>query len=277
MLADGLSALRRPSDDIARCCSLFKHSGAPATGAASPAPRALSIFCATPVMSGRSDLRICCLTVSRCAGCMENWRSPRPSSRRVRLASPAISPHTETGMPALSAAADGHGDQLQHRRVQRVIEVRHGIVGAVDRQGVLDQVVGADGQKIQVLGEGVHRQRRGGNFDHAADRDAGIEGHAFRRQLLLGVADQVQGLAQFGQAATASGSAGEPCRNARRAGSRATGYGTSAARPGTGGWRAAPGPGCRRCGRRTGSCLSAPRSRVRMVTGRPFMSCATLR
>ena len=44
---------------------------------------------------------------------------------------------------------DGARDQRQHRRVQRVVEVRHRVVGAVDGERVLDQVVGADRQEVR--------------------------------------------------------------------------------------------------------------------------------
>ncbi len=95
--------------------------------------------------------------------------------------------------------ADGVRHQLQHRRMQGVVEVRHGIVGAVDGQGVLDQVVGADGQKIQLLGEALHHERGGRNFDHAADLDAFIVGRMLGVQAFLGGLDVVQGLVQLRQ------------------------------------------------------------------------------
>ena len=42
------------------------------------------------------------------------------------------------------ALGDGVGQQLQHGGVQRVVQVRHLFIGAVDGQGVLNQVIGAD-------------------------------------------------------------------------------------------------------------------------------------
>ena len=53
-----------------------------------------------------SEISLCftrCLTAGICAGCMENSRKPMPSSSRVRLMSPATSPHIETGLLAFSA------------------------------------------------------------------------------------------------------------------------------------------------------------------------------
>ncbi len=72
------------------------------------------------------------------------------------------------------ALMDGVGNQLQHGRVQRVIHVRHRLIGAVNRQGVLDQIIGADGQKVEILQKRAQRQRGGGNFNHCADFDRAI-------------------------------------------------------------------------------------------------------
>ena len=47
-----------------------------------------------------------------------------------------------------SAIVCGH--QLQHSRMPGVVEMRDGFVGAVDRQRVLDQVVGADRDEVEV-------------------------------------------------------------------------------------------------------------------------------
>ena len=41
-------------------------------------------------------------------------------------------------------------EQRQHRRVQRVVEVRDRVVGAVDGERVLDEVVGADRQEVEL-------------------------------------------------------------------------------------------------------------------------------
>ena len=53
--------------------------------------------------------------------------------------------------------ADGMRDQIQDSRVQRVVEICHLIVRAVDGQGVLDQVVGSDGQVIELFHEQAER------------------------------------------------------------------------------------------------------------------------
>ena len=55
--------------------------------------------------------------------------------------------------------------------MQRIVEVRHRFVRAVDGQRVLDEIVGADREEIELGAEGAHREHRGGNLDHAADLD----------------------------------------------------------------------------------------------------------
>ena len=50
-------------------------------------------------------------------------------------------------------AADDVRDQVENRGMQGVVEMGDGVVGAVDRQGVLDQVVGAYGEEIQLARE----------------------------------------------------------------------------------------------------------------------------
>ena len=82
-------------------------------------------------------------------------------------------------------------DQLQHRRVQRVVEVCHRIVGAIDGERVLNQVVGPDRQKIQPPREGLQRERRGRDLDHAADLDLVIIGDVLGVQAGFGVLNQL--------------------------------------------------------------------------------------
>ena len=48
---------------------------------------------------------------------------------------------------------DGVGQQMQYRWVQGVVQMRHLFVRAVNRQGVLNQVIGADRQKVEMLQE----------------------------------------------------------------------------------------------------------------------------
>ena len=94
------------------------------------------------------------------------------------------------------AFGNGRGDQAEHRRVAGVVEVRHRLVSPVDGQRVLNQVVGADGQKIEVLEEHLHRQRCGRDFDHRAELDGAV-GHALVVERGSGMVDQRKRFANF--------------------------------------------------------------------------------
>jgi hypothetical protein len=108
--------------------------------------------CAQGASLAASARKISCLTARICAGCMEKLRRPKPSSRRVsHIARP--SRHTP---PRLCPA---HGLRRwcrppgATRRGAGVVQVGHRFVRPVNRQRVLDQVVGAYGQEIKVLQE----------------------------------------------------------------------------------------------------------------------------
>ncbi|PHX38694.1 hypothetical protein AO284_23300 [Pseudomonas sp. NZIPFR-PS2] len=63
-------------------------------------------------------------------------------------------------------ACTGLGDQPQQRRVQGIDPSGEAGVVAVHGQGVLGQVIGADGQEVRMLGQVFGHQRSGGHFDH---------------------------------------------------------------------------------------------------------------
>ena len=54
---------------------------------------------------------------------------------------------------------------------------------AINRQCVLDEIVGADAQERHVIHESVHRQRGGWCFDHHAERKIVPIRHASRVEL----------------------------------------------------------------------------------------------
>ena len=89
------------------------------------------------------------------------------------------------------------GDQHQHRRVQRVIEAGHLLVGTVDGQRILNQVVGADRQEIEAAQKETDGERRCRHFDHAADLDLFIENDLLAAQAGLGLLERSQGLVDF--------------------------------------------------------------------------------
>ena len=53
--------------------------------------------------------------------------------------------------------------------MQRLVEMRHALVGAIDGKTALNQVVGADGQKIGLGREQIGRECGRRHFDHDAD------------------------------------------------------------------------------------------------------------
>ena len=59
--------------------------------------------------------------------------------------------------------------------MQRVVQMRDLVIDPIDRQRVLDQVVGADREEVHALDEQRQGQRGGRDFDHGADRDQRVE------------------------------------------------------------------------------------------------------
>ena len=53
------------------------------------------------------------------------------------------------------APSDRRFEQPENRRIGGVVEAGHFLVGAVDGQGVLDQVVGTDAQKVNFFDEAI--------------------------------------------------------------------------------------------------------------------------
>ena len=47
--------------------------------------------------------------------------------------------------------------QTKHRRMQRLVPIRHAVVGAIDRQRVLNQVVRADREEVHFASPGATR------------------------------------------------------------------------------------------------------------------------
>ena len=66
-----------------------------------------------------------------------------------------------------------------------LVEVADAVVAAIDRQEVLNQVVGADGNEVDELEDAADGHGGGRDFNHAADADR-AEGFAAFGQLALG-------------------------------------------------------------------------------------------
>ena len=91
-----------------------------------------------------------------------------------------------------------HLDQAQDGRVRRFIKVRNALVHAIDRNSVLNQIVRADAEKIDVVGEGFRANRRAWNFDHGADLHFGIEWDASGSQFAFAFIHHLERTTQLG-------------------------------------------------------------------------------
>ncbi len=78
--------------------------------------------------------------------------------------------------------------------------MRHAVIGTVNGQRVLNQVIGADRQKIHLLGKRLRRQGCRRDFYHAADRHGRVKRQSIGHQTGLGLRQRQQSLAQFGHA-----------------------------------------------------------------------------
>ena len=81
--------------------------------------------------------------------------------------------------------------------MQGIVEIIHLIVDPVYRHRVLNQIIGANGQKIQMLRENVRAYRRGRHFHHPAHRDVLVEFQLLLPQFGLKLLDQIQHLLSF--------------------------------------------------------------------------------
>ena len=55
--------------------------------------------------------------------------------------------------------------------MQRFVEIGHPVVGAIDGEAILDQIVGANAEEVRVFGKEVRRHRSGGHLNHHANGD----------------------------------------------------------------------------------------------------------
>ena len=169
--------------------------------------------------------------------------------------------------PVLAGGFDHHGDQAQDGGVRGGIQLGDGLVGPVHGQGVLDQVVGSDGEEIHLLRQVIGHQGGGGYLDHDADRyllgDRRAPRPGARRRPRRG--RRARPGARPGWTPGGTGSGRRPAR--RRAARRGAGAGRSPGRGARAAGCAGPGPGsvsgaaaaggsrrsCRRPGRASGS------------------------
>ena len=77
-----------------------------------------------------------------------------------------------------------------------VIQVGHRLVGTVNRQRVLNQVIGSHRQEIKILQEHLEREGCCGYFNHGADFDGAVS-HAPVVKFDAGMVNQGHGVANF--------------------------------------------------------------------------------
>src|SRR3989338_8255352 len=137
------------------------------------------------------------LTSGTCTGEVENSSSPIPSKSRLSGGSPAISPHIPTG---IFAAWPTSMICLMRRRIAGVgglIEIGDLLVDAVNSQRVLNQVIGANGEKVHLRRQEVAGHRRGGHFDHRPHLDLLGHRHSLLGELLAHLPEDFIGPAQL--------------------------------------------------------------------------------
>ena len=189
-----------------------------------------------------SVARMRSLIVTICDGCIEKLRRPMPSRSSVNAGSPAISPHTLTSLLETIGAGDRLRDQLQHGRMPGVVEMGDGLVGAIDRERVLDEVVGADRDEVEVAQERRQHQRRRRHLDHRAELDRAVRAAGIV-ELLTRARQRLDRVAHLAQVRDHRDQDAHPAVRSRRAGSRAAAGETSPAPTGSSGSRAGRAPG----------------------------------
>ena len=68
-----------------------------------------------------------------------------------------------------------HHDHPKNRGMQWLVEARHPLVCAIDGETVLNQIVGADGEKIDLAGEEICCVCRRRDLDHDTNRHVGYD------------------------------------------------------------------------------------------------------
>ena len=88
-------------------------------------------------------------------------------------------------------------DQPKNGGMGRLVQVRDLLIDSIDRQRVLNQVVGSDGEEIHLLRHEVAGQRGRWHLDHGADFDGLGKRNAFSLQFLLDLVENFIGAPQL--------------------------------------------------------------------------------
>jgi hypothetical protein len=81
--------------------------------------------------------------------------------------------------------------EAQERRLQGIVKFCEPRVRAIRPREILQHVIGADAEEIQLAAQRVEEKRSGGDFDHRADGQGGIMGDAGGGAALLFLADHL--------------------------------------------------------------------------------------
>src|SRR5271170_5397528 len=92
---------------------------------------------------------------------------------------------------------DDLGDSRDHSRMERLVQVRNLGIVAVGGEQVLDQVIGADREEINLAREPRRQPHRRRHLDHDSHFDIGIVLEPFLEQLRLRLLQQLLGAAQL--------------------------------------------------------------------------------
>ena len=122
---------------------------------------------------------------------------PEPQQQQGKIRLPGhltADPHPEA-VPM--RRLNGHLDQPQHRRMRRLVKMRDAVVEPVNRQRVLDQIVGPDAEEPHMTRQTIRHDDRRGNFDHRPNLHRLVKRKPLPAQLRATVVQKRVGLLQF--------------------------------------------------------------------------------
>ena len=90
-------------------------------------------------------------------------------------------------------------ERAHHRRMQRFVQIAHMAIVAVNGHQVMDQVVGADAEKVALAGQGVAHHHGGRGFHHDAQRQVRRVGKVLGLQFLAQFLQNAAHALHFGQ------------------------------------------------------------------------------
>ena len=77
-----------------------------------------------------------------------------------------------------------HFDHTDHGRIGTRVQIGHILIAAINRQAVLDEVIGADAEKVDLFDKTVHHQDGRWHLHHHAYLDIPVESNPRLFQIL---------------------------------------------------------------------------------------------